>query len=88
MPTCPHCGAELGEDIAAGAECPVCRNVIRPPNPFMRRLYWMMAITALLYFMLLFSLLFAENARWLIGVFALAFLSGAYLLYVMYRAFR
>jgi hypothetical protein len=86
--TCPHCGSPLDEDAPETTECPVCRNVVRPPNPYAKRLYLTMAITALLYFALLFSLLFADNARWLILNFALAFLSGTYLLYVMYQYFR
>ncbi len=88
MRICPYCGATLDADAPETTECPVCRNTIRPPNPHAKRLYLMMALTALLYFILLFSLLFAENAPWLIGVFALAFLSGIYLLYVMYHYFR
>jgi len=88
MRTCPHCGAKLDADAPDTTECPVCRNVVRPPNPYAKRLYWTMALTVLLYFILLFSLLFADNAAWLIAVFALAFLSGTYLLYVMYLYFR
>jgi len=88
MRACPHCGAELDENAPDTTECPVCRNLVRPPNPHAKRLYLTMAITALLYFVLLFSLLFADNARWLFAVFTLAFLSGVYLLYVMYHYFR
>lgn len=88
MRTCPHCGAALDENAPETTECPVCRNPVRPPNPYARRLYLTMAITAMLYFALLFSLLFADNTRWLVGIFTVAFLSGVYLLYVMYRYFR
>ena len=78
----------MDENAPDTTECPVCRNLVRPPNPHAKRLYLTMAITALLYFVLLFSLLFADNARWLFAVFTLAFLSGVYLLYVMYHYFR
>ncbi len=88
MRRCPYCGAELDADAPETTECPVCHNTVRPPNPHSRQLFITMGVTALLYFVLLFSLLFADNARWLIGVFVLAFVSGVYLLYVMYRYFR
>lgn len=88
---CPYCGAELPppeSDETPSVECPTCHNIVRPPNPHARRFAWVALLTAVLYFIAMFSMIVGDTSRWIFLIFGLATASGVYLIYVMYHFFR
>lgn len=85
---CPHCGARIEPDAPETTECPVCQNVIRPANPYTKRLTVTALITLVVYFAAMVSMLMDDTGIWIAVVFGAAFVSGAYLLYVLMRFFR
>jgi len=84
---CPYCNAELPID-APEQECPVCYNIVRPPNPHARRFAWVALITATLYLVAMFSMLGSDRGWWVFAIFGVATLSGVYLLITMYHFFK
>ncbi len=84
---CPYCGAELPTE-APEQECPVCKNIVRLPNPYARRFAWMALITATLYFIAMFTMLGGDTGWWVFLVFGVATLSGIYLMITMYHFFK
>lgn len=85
---CPHCGSAIDPDAPETVECPTCRNIIRPRNPYARRFGVSALITAVLYFTAMFSMLLGDTGWWIFVIFGLATLSGVHLLYVMYHFFK
>lgn len=86
---CPYCGSPLSEsDESRATECPTCRNIVRPSNPYSKRFAGVALLTALLYFTAMFSMIAGDTGMWVFLIFGLAALSGIYLLYVMYRFFK
>jgi hypothetical protein len=84
---CPYCNAELPSD-APEQECPVCRNIVRPPNPHARRFAWVALITATLYLIAMFSMLGGDTGWWVFLIFGVAAISGVYLMITMYHFFK
>lgn len=84
---CPYCNTELPTD-ATEQECPVCRNIVRPPNPHARRFAWTALITATLYLIAMFSMLGGDTGWWVFLIFGVAVISGVYLMITMYHFFR
>lgn len=84
---CPYCKAELPTD-APEQECPVCKNIVRPPNPHARRFGWMALTTATLYFIAMFSTIAGDTGWWVPVIFGIATLSGVYLMVTMYHFFK
>ncbi len=84
---CPYCRAELPSD-APEQECPVCHNIVRPPNPHARRFAWVALITATLYMVAMFSMLARDTGWWIGVIFGAATLSGIYLMITMYHFFK
>jgi hypothetical protein len=85
---CPYCRAELPSD-APEQECPVCHNIVRPPNPArppirVGRAHHGDAVPG--------RHVLDAGARdtgWWIGViFGAATLSGIYLMITMYHFFK
>ncbi len=48
----------------------------------------MALLTAVLYFIAMFSMIVGDTSRWIFLIFGLATVSGVYLIYVMYHFFR
>ncbi len=88
MRRCPYCGSMLDEEAPETVECPTCRNIIRPPNPYARRFIFSALITAVLYLVAMGTMLVSDTGAWIFVIFGLATLSGVYLLYVMYHFFK
>lgn len=89
--TCPYCGSPLPDsesDAPQSVECPTCRNIVRPPNPYAKRFAVMAGVTAVLYFIAMFSMILGDSGIWIFVTFGLATFSGVYLIYVMYHFFK
>ena len=84
---CPYCRADLPSD-APEQKCPVCHNIVRPPNPHARRFAWVALITATLYLVAMFSMLARDTGWWIGVIFGAATLSGIYLMITMYHFFK
>ncbi|MCS7300762.1 MAG: hypothetical protein NZ556_04325 [Fimbriimonadales bacterium] len=87
MRRCPYCNATLPTDVPE-QECPVCKNIVRPPNPHARRFAWVALITATLYLIAMFSMLGGDTGAWVFAIFGIATLSGVYLIITMYHFFK
>ncbi|MFN4032152.1 MAG: hypothetical protein ACK4ME_00795 [Fimbriimonadales bacterium] len=84
---CPYCHAPLPSEDPE-QECSTCRNIVRPPNPHAKRFAWVALLTAVLYFIAMFSMIAGDTGWWIGVIFGAATLSGVYLIITMYHFFK
>jgi len=85
---CPYCEWELAPDAPEVTECPRCRNIIRPANPYQAKLTIAIIITVSLYFVAFGFSMFSEDPYQIAVPFVFAFLSGIWLIVVMAKFFK
>lgn len=86
--TCPYCEGEIAADAPDVTECPHCRNIVRPTNPYQAKLTITIVVTVALYFIAFGFTMFSEDPYQIAIPFVLAFFSGIYLIVVMAKFFK
>lgn len=85
---CPYCEWAIEPDAPEVTECPRCRNIIRPANPYQKQLVITIIITVTLYFAAFGFSMFSEDPYQIAVPFVFAFLSGIWLIVVMAKFFK
>lgn len=85
---CPHCGVVLDPELPEITPCPRCKVLLRPKNPYQTPMLIALLLTLIIYFASFGISIYSKSGLVIGSAFGLAFLSGLWLIIMMFKYFK